>query len=262
MKLTELASMVVVASVALACNAKAGEVTFPLVNLTISGTVSYNSNSPASNGKLTKSALTKVSLTTKSLIGLLNASPAVTNTLMDVTKTNQIPAGSYFVFDLDNTFYYAAFDENPNPLIITNKNGFSFTLDGYDSVAATDYVYGYLNLGNSDFTTRTNIIGSYSKNDTTGAGSESDLASIEFYFNDSNGNRLHDYGNGTLKWSFGSVSGSVQKTTLSVSFPVPDGYSDTVKYTKAIAQNIKASGKGTGNMTTGIFPFYLWWVEE
>ena len=266
MKLIKLASMAMVVAVALACNARASVVTFPLVKLTVSGTVSYNANSPTNNGKTTKSALTKVSFTTKSLINQLNASPTVTNTLLDVRGTNQIPAGSYFVYDLDNFFYYDSMDAYVNPLIVTNKNGFSFTLDGYDSVAATNYVYGHLNLGGGDnggvYTSYANIIGSYSLNDITGAGSESDLAGIEFYFNDSNGNSLDDYGNGSLKWSFGKVStNSVQKTTLSVSFPVYDGYGDMVNSNNAIAQNVKCSGSGTGNVESGIFPFYLWWVE-
>ena len=121
MKLTQLASVAVVAAVALACNARAVEVTFPLVKLAISGTASYNASSPTNNGANAMSVLTKVKVNTKSLIGLLNASPTVTNTLQDVTGTSQIPAGSYFVYDLDN--------EN---LIITNLSGYNFTLRGYD----------------------------------------------------------------------------------------------------------------------------------
>jgi hypothetical protein len=241
MKLTPLASIAAVAAAALAYSAKAQVSSFPLVNLTISGTVSYNSNSPSDNGTTKKSALTTVKFTTKSLIGLLNASPAVTNTLRHVTGTNQIPAGSYFLFDLYN--------EN---LIVTNKNGFSFTLDG----GGTNYDYGDLFVGGNTYT---KIIGSYSQNDTTGAGSESDLAVIELYFNDGNGNSLDDYGNGSLKWSFGSVSGGVQKTTLSVNFPATEGDNDTVNYYTAIAQNVKCSGKATANVESGVFPFYLWW---
>ena len=245
MILTKLAPIAVVAAVALAYSAKA-QVSFPLVKMTISGTVSYNAASPTTNKTTIKSGLTNVSITTKSLINLLNASPTVTNTLLDVTGTNQIPAGSYFLFDLYNS-----------NLIITNKNGFNFSLYGTDPVT-TNYVYGYLNVGGSDYG---NIIGSYSQNDTTGAGSESDLAGIEFYFDDSNGNSLDDFGNGSLKWSFGKVStNDVQKTTLSVAFPAPDGFSDMVNYKTAIAQNVKCSGKGTDNVPFGIFPFYIWWV--
>lgn len=266
MKPTQLASVAVVAAVALAYSAKASVGTFPLVNLAISGTVSYNAASPADNGTTTKSALTKVSFTIKSLIGLLNASPAVTNTLFDVTGTNQIPAGSYFLFDLNSFSYNSDIGENLIALIVTNKNGFSFTLDGYDSVAAANYYYGDLDIDDvnnfyAGSTTYANIIGSYSQNDTTGAGSESDLASIEFYFNDNNGNSFDDFGNGSLKWSFGKVSGGVQKTTLSINFPASDGFGDTVNYNSAIAQNVKASGKATGNVASGVFPFYLWLVE-
>jgi hypothetical protein len=264
MKLTKLASIAMVAAVALAYNAKAIEVLFPPVKLTVSGTVSYNAASPADNGKTTKSALTKVSITTKSLISLLTNSPTVISTLMDVTGTNQIPAGSYFVYDLNtnNVLYDPNFGtpgeegEEVMALIVTNKNGFSFTLAGYDSVAAANYDYGFLNID------QVNLIGSYSQNDTTGAGSESDLTGIEFYFNDGNGNQLDDYGNGVMTWSFGKVStNSVQKTTLSVNFPAPNGCNDIVNYNAAIAQNVKCSGKATGNVVSVVFPFYLWWLE-
>jgi hypothetical protein len=259
MKLTKFAFMAVVVTVALAYNAKA-QVSFPLVNLTTSGTVSYNAASPVDNGTTTKLALTKVSITIKSLIGLLNASPTVTSTLMDVRGTNQIPAGSYFVYDLNTN--NVSYDPDPYigeyvaALIVTNKNGFSFTLVGTDPVTKNGYDYGYLNIYEQ------NLIGSYSRNDTTGAGSESDLTGIEFYFNDSNGNQLWDFGNGSLTWSFGKVStNSVQKTTLSVNFTAPNGFSDTVNNNAAIAQNVKCSGKATGNVASGVFPFFLWWID-
>ena len=140
-------------------------------------------------------------------------------------------------------------------LIVTNKNGFSFTLVGTDPVTTNGYDYGYLNIYEQ------NLIGSYSRNDSTGAGSESDLTGIEFYFNDSNGNQLRDFGDGSLTWSFGKVSGSVQKTTLSINFLAPDGDNDIVKYNAAVAQNVKCSGKATGNVASGVFPFFLWWID-
>jgi hypothetical protein len=31
-----------------------------------------------------------------------------------------------------------------------------------------------------------------------------------------------------------------------------------VNYNGAIAQNVKASGSGTGYVESGIFPFYIW----
>jgi hypothetical protein len=242
MKPTKLAF--VVAAVALTCSVKAIELPFPLVKLAISGTVSYNADIPADNGKTTKSVLTRVKFNTKSLIGLLNASPTVTNTLLDVTGTSRIPAGSCFLYDL-----------NSENLIITNKNGFSFTLEGYDPVAEADYSYGHLDIDAE------HLIGSYSQNDITGAGKESDLTGIYLNFNDSNGNQLEDYGNGSLKWSFGKVSDGVQKTTLRINFPAPNGYNDLVNYYDAVAQNVKCSGKSKGDVESGIFPFYLWWDE-
>ena len=46
--------------------------------------------------------LTKVKINTKSLIGLLNASPAVTNTLYGCHRNKPDSGGSYFLYDLDN----------------------------------------------------------------------------------------------------------------------------------------------------------------
>jgi hypothetical protein len=254
MKIKKSMIPAMVAILALACSATA-QGTFPLVKLNISGTVSCT-NSPTSNGTTTKSALTKVSISTKSLINLLNASPAVTNTLANVTGTNQIPAGAYFLFDLNN-----------QALIVTNKNDFNFPLAGQyqvitnDQVTTNTYQYGFLTIGVGDTTSFANIIGSYSQNNTTLAGSESDLAGIEFFFTDANGNQLDDYGNGSLQWSFGKVGNGVQKTTLSVNFPAPSGSGDSVNYNNAIAQNVKASGSGTGNVESAIFPFYIFWAE-
>jgi hypothetical protein len=35
-----------------------------------------------------------------------------------------------------------------------------------------------------------------------------------------------------------------------------------VNYNNAIAQKVKCSGKGTGNVESGIFPFYIRWAEH
>jgi hypothetical protein len=244
MKPTKFGMLAIAAAVVLgtAYSVQAVPVTFPLVQMNISGIVSYNADNPSTNGTAVKSELTKVSITTKSLISLLNSSTNVTKTLLDVTGTNQIPSGSYFVYDLYN--------EN---LIVTNKNGFRFTLKGEDAVTSTSYEYGYLDIDMD------NLIGSFNQNDNTGVGNETDLTGIDFYFYDKNGNQLEDYGNGFIKWNFGKVSGSVQKTTLSIDFPASNGYNDEVNYNSAIAQNVRCSGSATGNVYADIFPFYLWW---
>jgi hypothetical protein len=241
MKCTRLAILATTAVFTWTYSAGASS-TFPLVRLNISGIVSYNADSPVDDGTITKSRLTTVTITTKSLIDLLNASPAVVATLVDVTGTNQIPTRSCFVYDLDN-----------QNLIVRNNNGFSFTLRGYDSVSGSYYDYGHLNI------CADNLIGRYIQEDANGSGNEWDITGIEFSFDDSNGNSFSDYGNGTIGWVFGRVSGGVQKTTLNIDFPAPNGYNDTVNYNKAIARNVSFSGRAVGEVRSGIFPFYLWW---
>jgi hypothetical protein len=171
----------------------------------------------------------------------LNASPAVATTLADVTGTNRIPLRSYFVWDLKN-----------EDLIVTNSNGFSFTLRGNDP-SVGNYDYGRLEIADD------NLIGRYNQDDATGFGDEWDLTGIFFAFDDSIGTSLADYGNGTMEWNFGVVSGGVQKTTLKIDFPAPNGYDDSVNYGDALARNVFISGKAKGDVPSGIFPFYLWW---
>jgi hypothetical protein len=214
----------------------------PSPQVNISGSVIYLA-STTNNGTTSKGTLKTVSFNTKSLIALLNASSAVQSTLSDLGLPPQIPAGSYFIFDMDN-----------EGLIITNKNGFSFTLYAYDPVTSSYYDYGYLDFYEDA------LFGSYSLNDTTGAGSEQDQTGVEFYFWDGNSNELEpEYGNGAFNWTFGAVSGSLQKASVSVSMQPAGYYAEVNGSSRAITKGMNVSGSGSATVWSLGEPFYLWW---
>ena len=216
----------------------------PLPKVSISGTITYTT-AITTNGAVVKGTLKTVSFTTKSLIDLLNASPtfksALTNEFSSISS-NQVPAASYFIYDIYN-----------EDLIITNKNGFAFNL--YDNLSAVDF--GYLNIDNNV------LIGSFSLNTNTSAGSESDVTGVEFIFDDHNGNLVDNYGNGTLKWSFGKEDGSSnQKVSLSVNM-VPAGYEAEVNgNSDAFSQKTSISGSGSATVPALNYPFYVWWSKS
>jgi hypothetical protein len=131
----------------------------PSPKVNISGTITYTTVI-TTNGAVAKGTLKTVSFNTKSLIDLLNASPtfrsALTNEFGSVSS-NQVPAASYFIFDI--------YDQE---LIITNKNGFAFNL--YDNISVVNF--GFLDIDNNV------LIGSFSINTNTSAGSESDVTGV------------------------------------------------------------------------------------
>jgi hypothetical protein len=214
----------------------------PSPQVNISGSVIYLA-STTNNGTTSKGTLKTVSFNTKSLIALLNASSEVQSTLSDLGLPPQIPAGSYFIWDM--------YDEE---LIITNKNGFSFTLEAYDPVTSSYYDYGYLDFDEDV------IFGSYSYNDTTGAGSEQDQTGVEFYFSDGNSNELEpEYGNGTMNLSFGAVSGSLQKCSASVSLQPAGYYAEVNGSSRAITKGMNITGSGSATVLSFGEPFFYWW---
>jgi hypothetical protein len=211
------------------------------VPLLISGVVTYSDYQTNDNGKVTTSTpLKKERFTTKTLIGLLNASPAFVSALTNQygARTNQIPPGSEIAW------------ENIYDLVITNANGFSFNLTFNES--GTNF--GYMAI------TGPFMAGTFKRNDATGAGSETDETSIILSFDDGNGNQFNLIGMAKLNWKCGDVSNDVQETSLSVSI---DGISnnsvalsiDGNSYGGVATFTAKGSGKGTD--PARFFPFYL-----
>jgi hypothetical protein len=242
MKLTKILFSATVAGVIAFAASKASALpaAFPWVKLNISGTVTASAETSTTNGTTIKSSpLKKVSFNTQKLIDLLNASPtfvaALTNQFHS-TSSNSVPSGSYFVWNPD--------DYN---LIITNKNGFSFTLDS--NLSGKDF--GYMEI-DEDFLT-----GTYTENVTTDAGSEDNLTGIYFEFYDYNGDEIEVYGEGKLSWHYDAMSAGSQKTSLSVSMS-GSGYYAEVDGDEA-GSTFKASGSGTGTDPVGQNPFLLWY---
>ncbi len=130
---------------------------YPLVKLSISGSLTYTTNSAATQ----KVPLKTLSYTTQTLINLLNASPTASNQIQTVTGTNQIPKGSYFIWDPGNVY----------GLYLTNNNGFFFPLEG------PGYEFAYLEVANQ------NLIGTVKYASTWALnGTESDKTGIVFLF--------------------------------------------------------------------------------
>jgi hypothetical protein len=245
MKITKILLSAAVAGAMAFAASKASAVTvFPLVKLNISGTVTYTTtntyvSTTNSSGNIKGVTYKTVGFNNDELIKLLNASPtfaaALTNQFHSVTS-NSVPKGSYIVWNFDT-----------DGLIITNKNGFSFTLDS--NLSGDDF--GYCEL---DYDYQ---IGTFTKNGTTSAGSEKDYTGIYFYFYDYNGNEIEVYGAGTLNWTYGAMTAGVQKTTVSASLGGP-GYYSEVNFNTAVA-TVHASGSGTASDPIAQNPFVIWY---
>ena len=212
----------------------AEQISHPLVNLSLSGTIYYSTNS--AKGSLS-GPLIKVSYSTKTLITILNASRNASNKLQSVTGTNQIPAGSTFLFDP-----YAG------TLAFTNKNGFFFPLKG------PGYDFGQLYINQYQ------LIGTYSLKSTL-AGKETDEGS--FYFEFSDGADLETsvklYGAATLTWTYAAASGSTQQASLKVSLSgISDNGSQIQKDFEGVNTSFSASGSGSvANEPTNAVPFFI-----
>jgi hypothetical protein len=232
---------IVAAMMTLATGKALAIVIFPAPTVTVSGVISYLATN-SDNGTTSKGATKTVSFNNKSLMAMLTVSPAVQTTLSDLGLTTNIPAGSSLLYSI-----------NDRDLIITNKNGFEFSLDGYDPITSSDYDYGLLQIDQGV------LFGSYSLNDTTGAGTEADQTSVYFSFNDGNGNKITAYGYGTLAWTYGTVTAGEQKAKVTVSFH-PSGYSAEVSSNStAISTTCTISGTGSGTIGSLGEPFYKWW---
>ncbi|HEU5397438.1 MAG TPA: hypothetical protein VFV81_09735 [Verrucomicrobiae bacterium] len=224
----------------------------PVIRLDISGTMVFQGNWKTNNG-VTHQTAGRVKVNTKSLIELLNNSTNFQTTLADMQMPTQIPAGSYFVWSLSRASYDGSTVRNY--LTVTNQNGFSFNLVGYDTNTSSYYDYGFIDIKQEElFALR------FVQTNSTGAGFEKDITGDEFYFTDGNTNYFDSYGNATLKWTFGKVKNGVQKTTLEADLSAPEGYygafADSPGMTLA---NLTVTGSGKSEAEYFVFPFYLWW---
>ena len=216
-----------------ATKSAAEQLSYPLVKLSLSGTIYYSTNS----GKGSLSApLIKVSYNTKTLIAMLNASASASNDVFTVTGKSLIPAGSYFLFDP----YQAT-------LAITNSNGFYFPLNG------SGYDFGSLVINQYQ------LVGTYSLKPTL-AGKETDKTSFYFEFSDGADfeTAIKLFGTATLGWTYGAASGGNQKAGVKVAM---SGISEAGSYIKqnyeGVTGSFSARGSGSvANEPTNFVPFF------
>jgi hypothetical protein len=239
MNLTKMISSVAIAG-AITCGLATSALSqsfsgYPLVKLSISGTLYFTTN--LSN--IQSVPLKKYSYTTQTLIDLLNASSTATNKMQTVAGTNQIPKGSYFIWDPDSDNLY-----------LTNQNGFFFPLQG------SGYQFGYLTVDEN------NLIGTVKYSSTWVLdGKETDKTGIFFYFGDGeyqdSDNEIELYGIATLTWTYGNVSAGSQKASLSVSMSGNGNNDCYIDDFDAIPASFSASGSGTtASMPTDFQPFF------
>ncbi len=237
---------------------------FPPVALNLSGTVTVpvtDTNGDqiiTTNGNIVTGKLKTVSFNNKSLIALLNASPDVqryiTNNVTHSAVSNSIPAGSYFVWTMGmwdgntNDFY-----DDSGDIWVTNKNGFSFDVEEPVSF----YIYW----------DEDEVVGTAKLNAITGAGTEKDITGVELYFSDYNGNELEPYyGQGNFNWTYGPVSGSLQKKSISLTMSPATCYAE-VNDVNALTTAFSVSGSGSATCLTPLpgawlgepYWWYMWW---
>ena len=214
----------------------------PYSTLSLSGLFIYNTNSVVNTNAATMNSL-QATFTSKNLIELLNASPTVSNIVAHSTGSNSIPAGSFLLFRPD----FASDD-----VVVTNKSGFSFVLDGRDPI--TNFRYHIARI-----TASSAIVSSFSRNTNSLSGKETDNMGAHISFNDYNGTDFNVSSLAIVKWNVSSVFAGSLPVTVTMSFTdwgdaTFHGYDAYAKVTA------NANGKGHELVSDGQFPFYFWWL--
>jgi hypothetical protein len=167
--------------------------TGPIFNVNLSGTATYDTVQPASityKGVTTTVAPTLLTIkwAVPDLIKLLNKSYVATNLLIDVTggAYTSFPLDAYLVFTPYSEFGTNATDYYAGHLALVDNSGFYFPLEGSDSTP------NYLSENDGDPSYAIadlyffDAVGNSAIDQTSLAGSETDMFSWEFYFDDLN----------------------------------------------------------------------------
>jgi len=230
---------------------------FPLVPLSVGGTFYYNTNQTLDDS-LTSMRTFSANFNSKDLVALLAKSPAVSNVVADVTGAAGIPAGTKLVVIAN----FSKFD-----VIATNKNGFSFPLQGYDAVTGQDYSFGGL-------VATVPIVSSFSKNTSTPTptrrnrvrpDTEHDRLPVNFFFDDANGDAFAITSVADIDWAaFKPATDGTQR--VDVSFDV---FGSGAGQFKGLPSTVEVEAAGAGTATentsdnTNQFPFWLWfWLQQ
>jgi hypothetical protein len=225
---------------------------FPLVPLSVDGTFYYNTNQMLDDS-LTSMKAFSANFNTKDLVALLAKSPAVSNVVVDVTGSNGFPAGTRLAVVAN----FSKFD-----VIATNKNGFSFPLQGNDPVTGHDYSFAGL-VGVVP------IVSSFNKAPDTGRrhqrpSTEHDRLPVNFFLDDGNGDSFSITSVAQIDWAaFKPAADGTQR--VDVSFDVFGSGAGQFKGLPS-AVEVEAAGSGSGNENTSDnnqFPFWLWfWLAQ
>jgi hypothetical protein len=225
---------------------------FPLVPLSVGGTFYYNTNLMLDTS-ITSLKSFSANFNTKDLVAFLAKSPAVSSVVMDVTGSNGIPAGTRLVVVAN----FSKFD-----VIATNKNGFSFPLQGNDPVTGQDYsfagIVGSLPI-TSSFTKATSTSG---HNRFRPLGVEHDRLSVNFFFDDANGDSFSLNSVAQIDWA-ASKPATDGTQAVEVSFDI---FGSTGGVFNGIPStvDVDAGGIGSGieNVGDQEFPFWIWFLAS
>lgn len=226
---------------------------FPLVPLSVDGTFFYNTNQSL-DPNITSLKSFSSNFNAKDLVALLTKSSAVASVVQDVTGASGIPAGTKLVVVAN----FSKFD-----VIATNKNGFSFPLQGNDPVTGQDYSFGGL-VGTvpivSSFTTAPDTS---TRRHHQRPSTEHDRLPVSFFFDDGVGDSFSISSVVGIDWTASkpATDGSQQVT---VSFDV-SGSGAAVLNGVLSTVDVDASGSGGGvvNDGNGQFPFWVWfWLMQ
>ena len=227
---------------------------FPVVPLTVDGTFYYNTNQTLDDS-LTSLKTFSANFNSKDLVTLLAQSPAVATVVTDVTGSNGIPAGTRLVVVAN----FSKFD-----VIATNKNGFSFPLQGNDPVTGQDYSFAGI-VGTvpivSSFTAAPGATTGRRHNRPS---TEHDRLPVSFFFDDGVGDSFSITSVAQIDWTaFKPTTDGTQR--VDVSFDVSG--SGAAVYNGVLSTvEVDGTGTGTGNESTADnnqFPFWLWfWIMQ
>jgi hypothetical protein len=215
-----------------------------LTKLSFSGSFIVNSNSAVTKGSSTVLTPLKGSFNNKSLVALLNASPAFTNYLNNQTAggINTLPPNTTFGFDDFEGSVFAIVPTGgwiPLTDVIDNaENNFNFITWDWDETSDN-----------------------YSYNKNTGAGSENvQLSEFYFEFNDYNEtspNNFYFQGQMNYKFTSSAVASALRKVTASDSFS-GSGDVEVGGYYGTGKGNASGSSKSTSIAYTYL-PFWNWY---
>jgi hypothetical protein len=213
-----------------------------LARLNLSGIITVNTNDIADNGKATTLRPSRRSYNTKDIVNLLNSSTNFNNYLLCYTGTiTNLPAKTYFAYDIYGYNIYAVLPDGSTVLM-----------------QGTDCSANFFSFLSMDFS---QISASYSKNDSTGAGSESDQLSdwwIEIIDYNNPVTDIRIQGQMNLNWSAGPLNnGITRKLTVSDSF-IGNGHAEYKGFMGTGTG--KASGSGMQpSVISNDWPFWIWW---